>query len=102
MRTTLNIDDDLYRSIKIEAVRRGVSMTSLVEEALRAVLVEKSPPPLRELPVSSRTGGVHPGVNLMDSQQWYDLLYGQDSQDTSFYAGLGRTSARDESSRNES
>lgn len=35
MRTTLNIDDDLLKAAKIAAVRRGTTLTALVEEALR-------------------------------------------------------------------
>ena len=39
MRTTLNINDDLYREVKVEAARRGVSTTSVIEEALRMATV---------------------------------------------------------------
>ena len=37
MRTTLNIDDDLYRAVKIKAV------TELVDAALRRLLEQTSP-----------------------------------------------------------
>ena len=38
MRTTLVIDDDLYRRVKAKAALEGRKVTELVEEGLRAVL----------------------------------------------------------------
>jgi len=35
MRTTLNLDDDLVKAAKIAAIREGVTLTALVEAALR-------------------------------------------------------------------
>jgi hypothetical protein len=38
MRTTLDIDDDLYQQAKVEAARSGRTVTSLVEDALRSLV----------------------------------------------------------------
>ena len=38
MRTTLSLDDDLYRTTKAVAALRGVTVTSVIEEALRQSL----------------------------------------------------------------
>jgi len=38
MRTTLVIDDDLYRRVKAKAAMEGRKVTELVEDGLRAVL----------------------------------------------------------------
>lgn len=38
MRTTLSLDDDLYRTTKAVAALRGVTVTSVIEEALRQAL----------------------------------------------------------------
>ena len=35
MRTTLNIDDELMKEAKIAAIKRGTTLTALVEEGLR-------------------------------------------------------------------
>ena len=35
MRTTLNIDDELLKEAKIAAIRRGSTLTALIERALR-------------------------------------------------------------------
>ncbi len=80
MRTTLNIDDDLYRQVKATAALRGCSVTSLVEESLRQAIAQRvrqpSPRPIRVLPES---GGVLPGVDLTDSRALRDVMEaGQD------------------------
>jgi len=41
MRTTLNLDDSLLKAAKIAAVRRGTTLTALVEEGLREVIAPK-------------------------------------------------------------
>ncbi|MBL8932396.1 MAG: type II toxin-antitoxin system VapB family antitoxin, partial [Kineosporiaceae bacterium] len=38
MRTTLNLDDDLMRLVKQRAAAEGRTVTSLIEEGLRALL----------------------------------------------------------------
>jgi len=79
MRTTLNIDDDLYRDIKFEAARRGTSITSVIEDALRASL-QAADIARPDFPVSSRSSGVRAGVHLDDPNQWFELLYGDDDR----------------------
>jgi hypothetical protein len=59
MRTTLRIDDALYRKAKARAAYLGISLTQLFEEALRAKLRKRSSPRRRRrvrLPVSSASG----------------------------------------------
>lgn len=88
MRTTLNIPDDLYRSVKVAAASRGVTVTSVIEEALRAALMNATAGVDVELPVSERRGGLRAGVDLNDPAQLYDLLYG-DADRTSIPAPVG-------------
>jgi len=40
MKTTLNIDDTVMKRLREEAVRRGTTMSALVEAGLRLVLAE--------------------------------------------------------------
>ncbi|CAN5747287.1 hypothetical protein BH24ACT14_BH24ACT14_18090 [soil metagenome] len=42
MKTTLNLDDELLRRAKLRAAAKGTTLTALVEEGLRTVLVEPS------------------------------------------------------------
>ena len=45
MRTTLNLPDDLYRSARVRAAQEGRTVTSVMEEALRAFLDQHAPEP---------------------------------------------------------
>jgi len=56
MRTTLNIDDDLYREVKATAALRGCSVTSLIEASLREALAS-SERSILPMPISSRQPG---------------------------------------------
>lgn len=80
MRTTFNLPDDVYRDLKIRAAQEGVTVTSAVEEALRAYLAA-SPTPRRalRLPVLAEKGGPQPGIDLTDPATVFDLLYGDDA-----------------------
>lgn len=74
MRTTLNIDGELYTRVKVEAARRGETVTSLIEDALRRALSGAMAGSAREFPVSTRSGGLRPGVDLDDAAMMYALL----------------------------
>jgi hypothetical protein len=82
VRTTLNIEDGLYREAKVRAAREGVTVTSVVEEALRQLLRSRPGSWQRgELPALPQTGGLLPGVDLRDNQSLYDILAGDDVTD---------------------
>jgi hypothetical protein len=69
MRTTLSIDDDLYRRAKAAAAMRGSSVTSLIEDALRRALdTPTTPAHVPELPVARESGGPLPGIDLHDAR----------------------------------
>ena len=77
MRTTLHLPDDLYREAKALAARSGRTVTSVVEDALRAELERaraagSSPTPFRIEAVGS--GGLLPGVDLTDSAALLDVM----------------------------
>lgn len=62
MRTTLNLPDALVEQAKATASREGRTLTSLVEEGLRAVLQTRATPP----PVSLPAYGSGAGAVLID------------------------------------
>jgi hypothetical protein len=69
MQTTLRLDDDLCRRAKAKAASQGVSLTKLVEEAIREHLDRPVPAPRRRrlrLPVSTATGGVTPSFSSLE------------------------------------
>lgn len=64
MRTTLTIDDQLYRSVKASAATRGATVSTLVEEALTLYLAR--PPessPSMDLVVVGGSGP-KPGIEI--------------------------------------
>ena len=75
MRTTLVIEDDLFRQVKEQAARRGCTITSIVEEALRAALLEQPAQiVVAALPIAKETGGTLPGVDLYDGRALREFL----------------------------
>ncbi len=73
----MNLDDDLYRLVKIRAAEQGTTVTSLVERALEVMLgdaVAAKQSRLFELPVLPSAGGLLPGIDLTDNASIQDLL----------------------------
>jgi hypothetical protein len=65
VRTTIRIDDDLYRAVKERAARSGRTVAAVLEDAVRIGL---SPPERGERPPfrveASGSGGLRPGIDL--------------------------------------
>jgi hypothetical protein len=77
MRTTVRLDDALLDRARREAARRGTTLTALIEEGLRSVLVppgKKPPRPRINLPICSEGGGVLPGVDLSNNADLLDRM----------------------------
>jgi hypothetical protein len=80
MRTIVRLDrldERLLTRARQEARRRGVALTTLIEEGLRLVLRRALPPADRAvvtLPASGASGGTLPGVDLDDSASLLDHL----------------------------
>lgn len=80
VRTTLNIEDDLYRRIKALAALRGESVTAIVEESLRlTLLTAQASNAVVHMPVSQRRHGyasefVAAGVDPSDISAVRDYL----------------------------
>ena len=74
MRTTVTIDDDLYREARARAALSGQSVGSVIEDALRQLLVQK-PLPQRRLPrLLVHSSGIQPGVDINDTSAVIDML----------------------------
>lgn len=87
VRTTLNIDDELMTAAKHRAVAQGRTLTSVVEDALRAALTETAGPRVRvTLPVFGGDGAAA-GVDLSDPRALGDLMY--DEEDARYRAVFG-------------
>ena len=77
MRTTVRLSKPLLERARQEAMRRGITLTALIEQGLGLALrrpLKRSEHPAIVLPVSSATGGTHPGVNLDRSAELLDRM----------------------------
>jgi hypothetical protein len=74
MKTTLVLDDDLYRQAKVTAAHRGVTVASVVEEALRLMLLGSTDGPA-SVPVSLPSWDLgEPLVDINDNRALREAL----------------------------
>ncbi len=81
MRTTVQLEDSLFREAKEQAARDGTPLKQLFEEGLRLVLSRRRMKDSDvgeacKLPVSKAGGGVQAGVDLTDNAALEDILSG--------------------------
>ena len=75
-RTTVRLDDDLFRKTRAFAAETGRTLTAVIEDALREVLArqharrERAPVALPTF----RGQGLQPGVDLDDSAGLLDIM----------------------------
>lgn len=78
MRTTLDLDDEVMRSLKRRSADTGRTLTSLVEEALRSMLQRGTrPEPGYRLDWTVVPGGARPGIDLSDRDTLLDIMDGR-------------------------
>lgn len=75
MRTTIRIDDELLRRLKLKAAETGRTVGDLIEDAVRVSLDRDSAPHrrLEQLPTFG-SKGVLPGVDLTSNAALRDLM----------------------------
>ncbi len=75
MKTTLNLNDQVLRQAKGRAARDGITLTRLVEDALRARLavVRDDKAPFR-MQLKSVKGDRPPNVDISDRDALYDVI----------------------------
>jgi hypothetical protein len=78
MKTTLIIDDGIFRAIKEKAARDGTTISALVEAALRLLL--RGPPKPREFkPLPTFSGELL--VNIDDRDELYRAMEEEDDDE---------------------
>ncbi len=77
MRTTLDIDDHLYREVKKKASEDGKTFKRVVEEAIREYLMPSKPSEPFKLKVITTSGELMPGVNIDDRDSLYEIMEGR-------------------------
>lgn len=81
MRTTVRLEESLLERARLEAERRGVTLTSLIEQGLQLALrkpLKRSERTTVILPECGAGGGIQAGVDLDDSASLLDRLEGRD------------------------
>lgn len=75
MKTTLNLDDRVLQKAKRRAAREGITLTRMVEDALRARLATASErkAPFR-LKLHTVKGDSPPRIDLCDRNALYDIM----------------------------
>ena len=75
MRTTVRLPDTLMRAAKRRAQETGRTLTQLLEDALRAELLQSSRARRVSEPLPTYRGkGLQPGVDLSDANALDDLM----------------------------
>ena len=75
MRTTIRLDDELLTKAKRAALERGMTLTAVIEDALRRTLGPDEPSPREPFSLTTFCGdGVQPGVDLDDTASLLDLM----------------------------
>lgn len=82
VRTTITIDEGLYREAKAVAARSARTVSQVIEDAVRSAVRAADAPAegVDPLPVFGR-GGTLPGVDLGDRSALADLMDGRGSLD---------------------
>lgn len=76
MRTTLSLEEDVYRKLKSEMRRTGRPFKELVNDLLRRSLSQKEISPPRSFRVDARDMGLREGIDLSNIHQLLDDLDG--------------------------
>ena len=75
-RTTVRLPEQLLKQAKRKAAAEGRTLTSLIEDGLRLVVIDRPPAgrgPKGTLPISDAKGGARPGIDLSNSAQLQEL-----------------------------
>ncbi len=77
VRTTIELNDELFRAAKRRAADEGVTLRELIERSLRSHLTKGAPRRGYKLKLKTVRGRVRPGVRLDDRDSLFDLMDGR-------------------------
>jgi len=76
-RTTLTIEDDLFRRLKTLAANQGKTLATLVNELLRQALAAGTRRSSYKLDLEGWDAETQPGVDILDRDKLFDLMNGR-------------------------
>ncbi len=74
MKTTLNLDDQVMNNAKARAARDGITFTALVEDAIRAKLLQDSEKVLYRFEPNVVVGRKPPNVDISERDALYEVI----------------------------
>ena len=74
MRTTVTLDDEIVARAKRRARERGITVSALIEAALRRDLAREERPAPPQIPVRRGGSGPRPGVDLTSNRALAEVL----------------------------
>lgn len=74
MKTTLNLEERLIREAKRLAAERGVTLTSVIEDALRNALEDRRRVPRVTFEMPVVAGRTRPEIDISDRDALYDRM----------------------------
>jgi hypothetical protein len=80
VRTTLTLDDELYRELKAQAARDGRTVGEVIQDAWRSRSRQERGGSLQPLPTYGGSGTL-PGVDLADSAALREVMDGGEPLD---------------------
>ncbi len=77
MRTTVDVDDTLLARAKERAAAEGTTLTSIIEQALAALLAPRPTQSTYSLKWKTHKGHVMPGVDVANRDALFDIMDGK-------------------------
>ena len=74
VKTTLNLDDQVMKNAKERAARDGVTFTALVEDAIKAKLLQDPPRKTYQFQPKIVTGKRAPNVDISERDALYEVI----------------------------
>jgi len=74
MKTTLNLDDQVMKNAKARAARDGITFTALVEDAIRAKLLQDPHTVKYQFKPNIITGNKPPNVDISERDALYEVI----------------------------
>jgi len=75
VRTTIRIDDELYRQVKARAASEGRTVAAVIEDSVRTAMLGRTSVDVAPFEiVASGRGGLRPGVDLESNASVLEVL----------------------------
>lgn len=74
MKTTVNLDDELLAQVKAMAAQRGTTLTRVIEDALRTMVLASASPEQFRLRLPTVRGERPPPIDVADRDALHEVM----------------------------